>query len=70
MENGCKRLLQMVSIHRPLGYEPNTLPLRHGADVTLSVILTYKYNHTKTHTHTIVANLMYYALLTEYSLPS
>lgn len=21
----------MVSIHRPLGYEPNTLPLRHDA---------------------------------------
>ena len=33
MENNFKILLQMVSIHRPLGYEPNTLPLRHGADV-------------------------------------
>ena len=28
-----KSLLHKVSILGPLGYEPNTLPLRHGADV-------------------------------------
>ena len=28
-----KELLHSVSIRGPLGYEPNTLPLRHGADI-------------------------------------
>lgn len=30
-----KSLLHKVSILGPLGYEPNTLPLRHGADAHL-----------------------------------
>ena len=37
-----KVLLQMVSIHRPLGYEPNTLPLRHGALVSNGTLYSIK----------------------------
>jgi hypothetical protein len=33
MYEKTKELLHSVSIRGPLGYEPNTLPLRHGADI-------------------------------------
>ena len=28
----------MVSIHRPLSYEPSTLPLRHAASIKIVII--------------------------------
>ena len=39
IQKNVKKLLWVVSIHRPLGYEPNTLPLRHTAHVILLIAL-------------------------------
>ena len=40
-------LLCEVSILGPLGYEPNTLPLRHRADIPLMTSLQHMYNATR-----------------------
>ena len=37
----------MVSIHRPLGYGPSTLPLRHSADLSMWRVLLCIYNVTQ-----------------------
>jgi hypothetical protein len=48
-----KMLLHSVSIRGPLGYEPNTLPLRHGAIESEGYYIIYDGNKKQNKRHAL-----------------